>query len=184
MPALSSNSQVFLLKLARDSIQFYLETRTAPLFEILIEEVKQPGGCFVTLKKIGTLRGCVGTFEGARPLHENVIRMAVASAFEDSRFPPLRTEELPEVRIELSVLGELRKMNSLEELEIGRHGIWIKFGVRAGTYLPEVAVGQGWSREEFLRHCAYEKAGLTAEEFKASEIFLYEVQKFSEEILD
>ncbi len=184
MPALSSNSQIFLLKLARDSIRFYLETRTTPLFEIPIEEVKQPGGCFVTLKKLSTLRGCIGTFEGASPLHENVIRMAVASAFEDPRFPPVCTEELHDVRIELSVLGELRKMNSLEELEIGRHGIWIKFGGRAGTYLPDVAVEQGWSREEFLEHCAYHKAGLTPEEFKSAEIFLYEVQKFSEAIPD
>ncbi len=180
MQALSSNSQFLLLKLARESIQYYLEKHAVLSFETLVEEIKQPQACFITLRKQGMLRGCVGTFETVRPLYENIIRLAIASAFEDSRFPPVQRQELPELLIEISVLGELIKMNSIEELEVGRHGVLVKYQQRTGIYLPEVAVDQGWSREEFLNHCAYEKARFTSEEFKRAEVYLYEVQKFSE----
>ena len=180
MQALSSNSQAVLLKLAGDSIQSWLDTQKLPFFETSLDELRQPAGCFVTLRSSGALRGCIGTFEASQALYQNVMRMAVSGAFEDFRFPPVKTDELPQIRIEISVLGPLVKMNSLGELEVGRHGVLIRYGVRTGTYLPEVAVSQGWSGEEFLRHCAREKAGLAPEELARADVFLYEVQKFSE----
>jgi uncharacterized protein (TIGR00296 family) len=107
--------------------------------------------------------------------------MAVSAGFQDPRFPPLSRGELDQVHIEISVLGGFRKMNSIEELEVGRHGVWIKCGLKSGTYLPEVATEQGWAAEEFVRHCAMEKAGLKAEELPRAEVSIYEVVKMTEE---
>ena len=180
MPALSSNNQKILLQLARCSIQTYLERKTAPVFESPAAEFLLPRGCFVTLRKFGKLRGCIGTFDASSPLFENIIRISAESAFSDPRFPPLAEAELKDIRIEISVLGEPQKMNSIEELELGKHGILIKYGYRQGTFLPDVATEQNWSREEFVSHCAFEKAGLSREEYALAEFFIYEVEKFSE----
>jgi AmmeMemoRadiSam system protein A len=180
MPVLSSNSQRILLKLARTAIETCLKQEKPMGFDSPSGELLLPRGCFVTLRKSGHLRGCIGTFDPSQPVYKNVSRMAAASATEDPRFSPVTLQELPEIRIEISILGETLRMRFLEEIEIGRHGVLIKYGYRSGTYLPDVAVEQKWTAEEFVRHCALEKAGLTPEEFSRAEIFLYEVQKFSE----
>ena len=181
MPGLSSNSRAKLLDLARASIRSHFEGGPVPVVDPADAGLAVKRGCFVTLRKKGALRGCVGTFDIAKPLAENVLRLATAAAFQDTRFPPLQKSELAEVRIEISVLGELRKMNSIEEIEIGRHGVFVRLGNRSGTFLPEVAVSEKWSREEFLAYCARQKAGLSPEEIGRAEVFLYEVEKFEED---
>ncbi len=180
MPDLSSNNQNFLLRLARQSIETRLKGEAFSFSSPVPEEVKIPRGCFVTLKKNGMLRGCIGTFEATKPLFENIFHMAQVSAFQDPRFPPVNFSELSQIRIEISVLGPRRKMNSIEELEIGKHGIFIQLGHRRGTYLPEVAVEQGWSAKEFISNCAVEKVGIRPEELERAQIDLYEVEKFLE----
>lgn len=185
MPDLSSNSRRTLLSLARLALQSHWEGGGAEKENVSSLAGRSPEllmkrGCFVTLKEHGALRGCIGTFQADKPLFENVMRMAVSAGFQDPRFPPLSRGELEQVHIEISVLGDLRKMNSMEELEMGRHGVWIQCGLKSGTFLPEVATEQGWSREEFIRRCAAEKAGLNAEEFSHAEISLYEVTKIKE----
>ena len=180
MPDLSSGSRKFLLDLARQSIRIHLETGDWPQVPPHERELDIARGCFVTLQKHGQLRGCVGTFDASRPLVENVVRMAAASAFQDTRFPPVVKTELAEIKIEISVLGPLVKMNVLEEIVIGKHGVYVKLGVRSGTFLPEVATEQGWSREEFLVECARHKAGLSIAEIAQAEVYLYEVEKFEE----
>ena len=180
MPDLSSNSRKILLGLAREAIRNYLETGDHLVFQNPDEELTRRRGCFVTLRKERRLRGCVGTFDASRPLCENVIRMAAASAFQDTRFPNVAKAELPVIRIEISVLGGLEKVDSLEEIELGRHGVLVKLGKRTGTFLPEVALEHQWSREEFVTFCAREKAGLRPDECAAAEIYRYEVEKFGE----
>ena len=187
MPDLSLNSGQVLLDLARRAIQSFLQTRSvqqgvgiaqeniAYNQELLLER-----GCFVTLRKERALRGCVGTFEANQPLFQAVMRMAVAAAFEDTRFPPLLPLELDLIRLEISVLGELRKINSFKELQIGKHGVYVKFGRKNGTFLPDVAVEEGWTSEEFVHFCAREKARLAPEELACAEIYLYEVEKIAE----
>jgi len=113
-------------------------------------------------------------------LIENVIRMAIAAAFKDTRFPPLEKNELPQIHIEISILGELEAVQSLDEIQIGVHGIWIKHKNGQGTYLPEVATEQNWSRDQFVMYCAREKAGLSPEACAEAEIFRYEVCKIKE----
>lgn len=180
MPVLSSSNREFLLALARDSIRVHLESGDWPQISPHDFELDKPSGCFVTLVKKGELRGCVGTFDAGRPLVENVKRMAASAAFQDTRFPALAKAELGEIKIEISVLGPLVKMNSLEDIVIGKHGVYVKLGARSGTFLPEVAVEQKWSREEFLMWCARQKANLSVAEIAKAEIYLYEVEKFSE----
>ncbi len=137
-------------------------------------------GCFVTLKKRGALRGCIGTFTAQDSLADNVIRMAVAAAFQDTRFPELERAELDGLEIEISVLGELRRIQSLDELVLGRDGIYVRAGARSGTFLPQVATEQKWTKEQFVMYCAREKAGLSPKEIAQAELFAYEVEKFSE----
>ena len=184
MPALSLSSQETLFAIARQSLRNYLEGKkgrdpmTHP--EMLSSELLAKRGCFVTLKKYGALRGCIGTFVADQPLYQAVARMAAAAAFDDPRFPRLSESEFEMIKIEISILGELERMGSPEELEVGRHGILVKSGKKSGTFLPEVAVEQHWSRDEFIRTCAREKAGLSPEEFERAEFFLYRVDKIAE----
>lgn len=179
MPDLSSNKKV-LLELARRAIETYLAAGNHLDYKTEDPALVVKRGCFVTLRKAGELRGCVGTFDTQTPLYENILRMAPAAAFQDSRFSPVRKEELPLIRIELSVLSEMEKVDSLEEIKIGKHGVYIKLGNRSGTYLPDVATKRKWSVPEFVMSCAREKAKLAPEEISRAEIFRYEVQKFKE----
>ncbi len=180
MPALSSNSKKILLELARSSIKTYCLTGDHTAFKIEEPELQVRRGVFVTLHKDGKLRGCVGTFDDHRFLCDNVARMAVAAAFQDHRFPQVNKNEIDQLKIDVSILGQLEKVNSFQEIEIGKHGVWVKYGERSGTFLPEVAVEQKWSVPEFVTFCAREKAGLKPEECEKAEIFRYEVEKIKE----
>ncbi|MBN1688281.1 MAG: AmmeMemoRadiSam system protein A [Candidatus Omnitrophica bacterium] len=181
MPDLSSNHQKVLLALARKSVQTQLESGDTFPFETQDQELMTHRGCFVTLRLRGQLRGCVGTFFSEDALYENVRRMALAAAFQDTRFDPVTKPELKDLKIEISVLGDLEKVENFNQIEIGKHGVYVKFGTRSGTYLPEVAVEQKWLPIEFIMYCAREKAGLLPEECRQAEVFRYEVDKFKEE---
>jgi hypothetical protein len=124
--------------------------------------LKEPLGVFVTLKKDGKLRGCIGNFESQKPLWQNIKEMALASAFEDDRFTPLQKEELKNLEIEISILSPMKKINSIEEIELGKHGVYIKQGRQNGVFLPQVAKSTGWDKETFLNKLCMEKAGLEA----------------------
>jgi len=120
-------------------------------------------GCFVTLKNKDRLRGCIGCFQSEQPLWKTIGEMAVCSATQDYRFRtnPIRPEEVTDLEIEVSVLSPLRKISRpLEEIELGRDGIMIRQGSLSGTFLPQVATETGWNLEEFLGHCARDKAGI------------------------
>ncbi|MFA6599869.1 MAG: AmmeMemoRadiSam system protein A [Candidatus Omnitrophota bacterium] len=180
MPDLSSNSREKLLGAAREAIRIHLETGDHYEFKPLESELRLNRGCFVTLRKAGALRGCIGTFDAGKPLCENIPRMAAAAAFQDTRFTPVTKPELEFIRIEISVLGPLEKIASMEEIELGKHGILVRSGMRSGTFLPDVAIEHKMSREQFVMVCAREKAGLGPKDLISAELFRYEVEKFSE----
>jgi AmmeMemoRadiSam system protein B/AmmeMemoRadiSam system protein A len=138
------------------------------------QTLKADVGAFVTLYKNKQLRGCVGTFEPKQALYEVVRDMAISSAFHDTRFKPLTKDELEDIEIEVSVLTPRQKINSLDEIVIGKHGIYIQKGSHSGTYLPHVATQMGWNVEEFVKSCAFEKAGLSKDEYKDADIYIYE----------
>ena len=106
--------------------------------------------------------------------------MAIASATEDSRFLPVTAKEIDKLEIEISVLSPMKKIFSVDEIVLGKHGIYIKKGYYSGTFLPQVATETGWSKEEFLGHCARDKAGLGWDGWKDADIFTYEACVFGE----
>jgi AmmeMemoRadiSam system protein A len=137
-------------------------------------------GAFVTLKENGELRGCIGRFTSDEPLYKVIQQMAIASSTEDTRFSPVTAKEIDELEIEISVLSPMKKIISIDEIELGRHGIYIKKGYFGGTFLPQVATETGWSREEFLGHCSRDKAGIGWDGWKTADVYIYEACVFSE----
>lgn len=133
-------------------------------------------GVFVTLRRAGRLRGCMGTLDAAPPLPEALRRTAVMAAFEDPRFPPLNQPELADLAVEVSIMSPPRPMTSLDDLVLGRHGIIVQHGHRRGLFLPQVATDHRMDKETFLSRCAHEKAGLAPDAWRdpATEVLLFE----------
>lgn len=144
--------------------------------------LRQKTGAFVTLRKSGDLRGCIGNMTSRSALHETIASMALSSAFRDPRFSPLSKEEFQEISIEISVLSPLVQVDSLKELEPGTHGLYLTRGYRSGVLLPQVATEQGWNREEFALHTC-RKAGLPPEALEDPEtrMEIFTASIFSEE---
>ena len=180
--SLSDEEKKMLKKIAYESIKDSLDGKciavaNSSLFTIH-SSLKEKCGAFVSLHKQGRLRGCIGHFGEDTPLHEIVAEMARAAAFEDPRFSPLRREELDDVDIEISVLTPMRRIQSLDEFELHRHGIYIRKGYRSGTFLPQVADEVNWTKEEFVSHCAQDKAGIGWDGWRDAELYVYEAIVF------
>lgn len=155
----TETQQRTLLDIARDAVRAGVtghEPDVPPAGEF-----PEATGAFVTLKKHGELRGCIGTLECRGPLAEEVARVAVSAAREDPRFPPVRASELGDLDVEVSVLGPLEPIDPADPgaIVIGRHGLVVEEGSRRGLLLPQVATEWGWDRETFLAHTC-RKAGL------------------------
>ena len=143
--------------------------------------LKEKGyGVFVTLNLDGRLRGCIGQFTSTSTLHKTIREMAQSAAFSDPRFPPLSRKEAPKVEIEISVLSPLKKIDSPEEFKLGRDGIYMIKGYHHGTFLPQVAEETGWDTEEFLGHCARDKAGIGWYGWKDAELYTYQAEVVKE----
>ena len=110
--------------------------------------------------------------------------MAVEAAFGDPRFNSLQASELKLINIEISVLSPLHKISSIDEFILGRHGIYIKKGNRSGTFLPQVADEVNWTKEEFLGHCAQDKAGIGWDGWRDADLYTYEAVVFKEAATD
>jgi len=171
-----------LLEIARNTVNTYIGSGIIPDLEENYSDILNTHcGAFVTLNKNHKLRGCIGRFTADQPLYEVVQQMAVASSTQDSRFEPVKKSELEDIEIEISVLTPMIKINSIDEIQLGKHGIYISKGYRTGTFLPQVATETGWSLEEFLGHCARDKAGIGWDGWKDADIFIYEAVVFSED---
>jgi MEMO1 family protein len=165
-----------LFSIARNSIRFMLSEKSRmPIDETTIPSgLKKSLGAFVTLKIDGALRGCIGRFTSSDPLYEVVQASALSSAFEDPRFSPLTEDEFEKTEIEITVLGPLKKIDDINEIVLGKHGIYIKKDFRSGTMLPQVATENGWTVEEFLGYTSREKAGLGWDGWREAELFIYD----------
>ncbi|MEA1917855.1 MAG: AmmeMemoRadiSam system protein B [Campylobacterota bacterium] len=177
---LSENEKQELLELAKLSL--YEATIHNKKIEVdeskIAPKLKEHLGAFVTLNKEHNLRGCIGTFEPHQPLYEVVINMAIAAAQNDHRFNKVSADELKDIELEISVLTPRKKINSIDEIVLGRDGIYIKKGSKNGTFLPHVATQMGWSVEEFVGYCAQEKAKIGFDGYKDAELFTYEAIVF------
>src|SRR5436305_9228341 len=169
-----------LLTLARESIALVLAARRPEWTpEAFDDDLRRHSGAFVTLTHDEELRGCIGSIEPVAPLYLAVSQSAVNAAFRDPRFHPLRSEELPHIHVEISVMGPIERVTDIGEILVGRDGLIIRRGGYAGLLLPQVATDYGWDREIFLQQTcnkaglprnAWREAGTSIEKF-AAEVF-------------
>ena len=173
-----------LLKIARNTIYTFLKDGSIPDVNLktMPQALLNPAGAFVTLKKSGNLRGCIGHFEADYPLYKIVQKMAVASATQDYRFGRVSPNEMNQIDIEISMLTPMQKISDVNKIRLGTDGIYIKNGSKSGTFLPQVATDTGWNLEEFLGHCSRDKAGIGWEGWKDTdtELFVYQAFVFGE----
>lgn len=149
-----------LLGIARQAIEAAVLERRQPDVEGYSGNLAEPGGAFVTLRREGELRGCIGHVEADEPLARTVANCAASAALYDPRFPPVSSAEVPHIHIEISVLSPLTDI-APDAIELGRHGLMISSGFHRGLLLPQVPLEWGWDREEFLDQTCV-KAGLPA----------------------
>jgi len=169
-----------LLKTAREAIELYL--LKGKTLELHIEDdlLNEPRGAFVTLKKEGKLRGCIGLPLPAKPLLETIIEMAIAAATKDYRFQSIRLKEFPHTKIEISVLSIPKEINNVSEIKVGTHGLILSRGISKGLLLPQVPLEYDWDLETYLRHASL-KAGLAEDAWKkGAKIEVFSAQVFSE----
>lgn len=177
---LTKDQQKFLLGLARKAIEHYLKTGKTLKVKIEDEELKKKKGAFVTLKADEQLRGCIGYPLPYKPLYETIIDSAISAATQDFRFEPLSLEELPEIKIEISVLSLPEPIKDPKQVEVGKHGIIVSKGHCRGLLLPQVPVEWNWDLETYLCHGCL-KAGLDEDEWKkGAQIEIFSAQVFSE----
>lgn len=177
---LTKKEQKQLLKIARDTIVASVSSGKIPPVETDAKGLNCENGCFVTIKKQGQLRGCIGNFVSDKPLYKLVQEMAVSAATHDPRFYPMKQQDLDDFDLDISVLSPLRKIDSVDEIHVGRHGIYIVKDSYRGVLLPQVATEQGWDRDTFLKHTCL-KAGLPEHAWqKGCDIFIFNALVFGE----
>ena len=176
--SLSDNEKRILKEIALASIKDSLDGKPISHLSHLTSHLLSKCGAFVSLHKQGRLRGCIGHFGEDTPLYEIVAEMARAAAFEDPRFMPVTRNELDDIDIEISVLTPMQRIESLDEFVLHRHGIYIRKGYRSGTFLPQVADEVNWTKEEFVSHCAQDKAGIGWDGWRDAELYVYEAIVF------
>ena len=169
---LREEEKKMLHQIAKTVIENKTKKKPVPEFKIDSPVLKENRGAFVSLHKKGQLRGCIGYIEGRGPLHKTIEEMAEAAAFRDPRFSPVTERELSELNIEISVLTPLKKITDVNEIEVGKHGIYIKRGWNAGLLLPQVATEYRWDRKTFLEHTC-QKAGLPSNAWKEKDAEIY-----------
>lgn len=163
-----------LVKLAKEAIKEYVKNRRIikpP--DDLAEEMKGQAGVFVSLKKKGQLRGCIGTFAPtAKNIAEEVIHNAISAAARDPRFSPVTSFELEEIDYSVDVLTEPEKIAGPEGLDPKRYGVIVKCGIRKGLLLPDI---EGVDTVEEQIDIARSKAGIYKDE--PVELYRFEVKR-------
>lgn len=184
---MNPEEQQQLLRLARQTIEARLDRRDPPPAFPITTSPAEFGGAFVTLRKAGRLRGCIGRFNPGSDVAETVQQMALA-ALNDLRFrsTPVTKEELPHIDIEISLLSPMKRTHAPLSLRLGIDGVYIRNGCRSGCFLPQVALEQGWDKEEFLSRCCGGKAGLPPDAWRdpATEVYLFSAEVFGEKQSD
>ena len=180
-PELKQRAKRTLLRIAREAIRAGLDGAAYRPPAPEDPDLAIAAGAFVTLHAAGSLRGCIGTLEGTRPLYQTVAEMAHSAAFHDPRFPSLTEQEWGDVSIEISALTPLEEIGDPQLVQVGRHGVVISQGGRRGVLLPQVATQYGWDRGTFLaRTC--DKAGLPSDAWpRGASIQVFEARVFGEE---
>lgn len=171
-----------LLKLAREAIINCVHEAPPKNKEVTDENLQSHQGCFVSIKINGVLRGCIGNFTSEKPLFKLIQEMAVSAATRDPRFYPMKEQDLVNFKVEISVLSPLQKISSIEEIEVGTHGLYIEKNFSRGVLLPQVAIEFGWDREAFLGQTCI-KAGLKQDDWQeGTDIYIFSAEVFCEKV--
>jgi len=182
---LTPADQATLLKLARQTISYYLENGEAPepaqLGIDIGPKLQTKRAAFVTLKKGMRLRGCIGDIMPRQALYQSVISHAINAAVNDRRFQPVTAAELEALHIEISALTVPEQVGSAQDIRIGTDGVILQKGGRSAVFLPQVAPEQGWNVEQTLGNLA-QKAGLSADAWREGASFLvFQAEVFGED---
>lgn len=190
---LNRQQKAELLEIAKQSVENYVLEKKLLDFKTGDEVLNRPLGAFVTLKENGQLKGCIGRFSVSAeelaqnkdlniPLCQAVSQMAVAAAAEDPRFQPVQPGELSQLDYEISVLSPLRKISDWREIEIGKHGVYIRQGSQGGVFLPQVATENNWDLETFMNNLCEQKAGIARDAWKTgqAEIYIFTAEVFGD----
>jgi AmmeMemoRadiSam system protein A len=171
-----------LLKLARTTLEAYFADKTIPVFHSFHADLTEPKGAFVSLHRGEELRGCIGQLYPDRELYKVVQHCVLSAALEDTRFLPVTREELKDLNIEISVLSPFRRIRDIEEIEVGKHGLYIVQGRFRGLLLPQVATQFHWNRAKFLEQTC-RKSGLPESAWRDPQtvIHTFEAEVFSEQ---
>jgi AmmeMemoRadiSam system protein A len=142
----------------------------------LSPDLQKPGAAFVSIKKRGELRGCIGTISPTkRTLAGEIAANAVSAGLKDPRFPPVSEDELPELTYSVDVLSEPEKVEDINELDPQRFGVIVRRGGRRGLLLPDL---EGITTVEEQLSIAKQKAGIFPDELV--EIYRFEVKRYYE----
>lgn len=178
---LDNTQKKILLKIARETIVNTVLGSAISTYDIDDPLLNTECGAFVTIHYHGNLKGCIGNIIARTPLWKTVMNMAKEASTGDPRFPPVSAKELDDIDIEISALSPLWKINDIEEIKIGKHGILIKRGFYQGLLLPQVATESNFDRKSFLEHTCL-KAGLDLNCYKDidCEIYIFSATVFGE----
>jgi len=172
-PELSDAEKKTLFSIVDDTLNWCVSgSRGKFPFEkyTITEKMKVKTATFVTLKMHGMLRGCIGSLQPVDSMYESVHDNAINAALRDPRFRPVTSRELPDLEVHISLLSPIMPIASLDEFKVGEHGIIIEKGMYRAVYLPEVAVEQGWTKEQTLASLS-EKAGMAPDAWKSGAKF-------------
>ena len=182
---LNGAEQEVLLRLSRDVLDAYTAEGTVPVLDPrkynITPAMMRVAGVFVTLRKGGELRGCIGTIAGVSPIVSAVVENTVSSASQDPRFAPVKSEEAAGLDIEISVLTSPQQLGDYRSIRLGIDGVVLQKGNRSGVFLPQVATETGWNTEEFMENLC-RKAGLPPGSHisPGAKLYYFQVQKFAE----
>jgi len=175
-----------LLQIARFSLEKWIAEHKYPADKDLANFTITPAmqekcGIFISLHKLGELRGCIGYIAATTTILHSVIENTVNAASKDSRFSPVNRDELDMIDVEISVISPLVEVNDTKDIKVGRDGLVVERGFHKGLLLPQVATEWGWDREEFIEQTC-RKAGLPADacEKKDTKIYRFSAQVFGE----
>jgi hypothetical protein len=178
---LEDTDRAVLLKLARATLEAYFANKETPACQTSRAALLEQKGAFVSLHRGDELRGCIGQLYPDRELYRIVQHCVLSAALEDTRFVAVIQEELKDLSIEISVLTPFRRIRNVEEIEVGRHGLYMVRGGFRGLLLPQVATQYRWDRKKFLEHTCL-KAGLSESAWQDPHtiIHTFEAEVFSE----
>ena len=182
----SDDDKKIMLSAAREVLTVCVKGEEVKMPESLSKLNSERMGIFITLHTIkGELRGCIGYLKGVESLPDAIVEMTKAASTQDPRFDPVKEAELDDIVLEISLLSQLKKINSPDAIEVGKHGLVISDGLNKGLLLPQVAIENNWDKITFLEHTC-KKARLPRDAWKSekTEISIFSAEVFEEKNSD